>query len=493
MSEVLGKPFRRRLGRWLEKFHFMDDPFAVYEADQERPYLHNFYVDRPYLNEILGDPGRPQTAFLMADRGGGKTATRAMVSYECTYAELRRRALPVHYYDFNPLLELINYDLSKLTVRYHIQVITRAIMRAIAEEIPATYFDEVLDTDRELLMGYAAEFADPLSLIKLKRILEVEPLLLEWAALSPLETLSFLSDLIVKLGRSLSQKYQSVYILVDRVDETTLGPDTAVALLKPLVGEKPLLNMPHLAFKFFLSKPVGQELQRITTLPADRLCVQTISWDKQALQDVIQQRISYYSENVYTRLEDLCTTGAKGTVVDRLVKASDNSPRTLLRLCQSLIYHHVRRTDDPLISHEDITNTLVDFAYQQNIEQNPPEVGKRETAVLESVPEKGLYFDGSHIWIDGVLLSPPLSPHEFRLLQKLYKESPSVVPNEALIEAVWSSSDNDDMETSSQSYSYDDAGLRKLISRVRSRLPGNGSLYIKNVRGRGYWLNISPS
>ena len=63
--------FSHRLWRWLEGFGFTDDPFALYEADQERSYLPYFFVDRAYLHGVLGNPARPQTAFLMAGRGGG--------------------------------------------------------------------------------------------------------------------------------------------------------------------------------------------------------------------------------------------------------------------------------------------------------------------------------------------------------------------------------------------------------------------------------------
>ncbi len=478
-----GSTFSLRLGRWLEKFHFSDDPFALYEADQERPYLHNFFVDRPYIHEILGDPARPQTAFLLAGRGAGKTATRNMVAYECTYAKLRRRALPVHYYDFSPLLEQVNGNINNLTVRHHIQVIARAIMRAIVEDVPSTYFDVLPDTERELLVGYAEAFADPISRIKLSRILNNKPLSLDWQSLSPFETLKYLSEIVVQLGETPHNTYQSLYILIDRVDETPAGPEATMALLKPLISEQTLLNMSHLAFKFFLPQKVGLELRQATKLPVKRLCVQTIQWNKTSLREVLEQRIAHYSGTAHTRLEELCTTGAKTVVTSRLINASDNSPRTLLRLCQSLIHYHVQHANDALITRQDITNTLAGFTHQQNLQET-----KRQTITLQSLPSHGLHLDDSHVWVNGKRLTSPLSRHEFRLLQKLYIDAPELIHNDALIEAVWQSMETEDDDI----YSHDDTGLRKLISRLRKRLPGNGKAYIKNVRGRGYWLNINP-
>ena len=164
--------FRNRLGRWLEGFGFIDDPFALYEADQERSYLPFFFVDRPYLHTVLGNPAHPQTAILMAGRGDGKTATREMVAYECSHAQLRRRALAVRYYDFSLLLEQVDGDVTRISARHHVRAIARFTLKTIVEDVPATYFDLLEEMERALLMGYAAEFADPISRLKLGKILQ---------------------------------------------------------------------------------------------------------------------------------------------------------------------------------------------------------------------------------------------------------------------------------------------------------------------------------
>lgn len=484
--------FSHRLWRWLERLGFEDDPFALYEAEREHNYLPYFFVDRPYLYDVLGTPASPQTAFLMAGRGDGKTATRQMVAYECTHGKFRRQVLPVHYYDFGLLLEAVQGDVTQLTVRHYLRSVMRAIVKAIVDEVPAIYFDHLDEMERGLLAGYVQAFGDPLAQLKLTQIIPAQPLQLDWDALSPLETLSTLSGLVVKLGQTPQNTYKSLYILVDCVDETSVGSQAAAALLHPLVGERTMLETPHIAFKFFLPAQVGDALRQIADLRPDRLCVRSITWNREALRDVVQQRLAYYSHEMVKRLEDICTSAAKARVMDRLLDASEGSPRTLLRLCQALIHHHVRRTDDTLIDSVDVTETLVDFLQQRETERQPPVV---ETSLVpahdttpDALPEAGLYVSlgSGHVWVDGQRLTPPLSPQEFKLLETLYRHAPQIVAQEELIENVWPQSSWGADE------SYGEQNLRKLISRLRRRLnvggDGDEARFVKNARGRGYWL-----
>ncbi|MBN2005491.1 MAG: winged helix-turn-helix transcriptional regulator [Anaerolineae bacterium] len=487
--------FSHRFWRWLERFGFKDDPFALYEAEREHNYLPFFFVDRPYLYDVLGTPTHPQTAFLMAGRGDGKTATRQMVAYECAYGKLRWKVLPVHYYDFSLLIEAVQGDLSKLTPRHHIRGIIRAVIKALADEVPALLFDRLEEMDRGLLMGYALAFGDPIAHLKLTKVIPDPPIQLDWEQLTPIETLTTLANLVVQLGDSAGKTYEAIYILVDCVDETSAGAQSAAALLYPLVNEQTVLETPHLAFKFFLPVEVGEALQQKVSLRPDRLCVRAITWNRDALRDVVQQRLAYYSEDVVKRLEDICTSAAKMRIMDRLLDASEGSPRTLLRLCQSLIHHHVTRTDDTLIDSVDVTDTLADFLQRREAEQQShlvtvPVESQNTNVTFDTPPDTGLYLaSGSgHVWVDGQQLAPPLSPQEFKLLEILYRHAPHIVAQDEIIESVWPSS------TWVAGESYGEQNLRKLISRLRKRLAPNPSdeetRFVKNARGRGYWLKL---
>jgi DNA-binding response OmpR family regulator len=212
---------------------------------------------------------------------------------------------------------------------------------------------------------------------------------------------------------------------------------------------------------------------------------------------MVRQRLSYYSEGRIERLGELCTSGAKASVMERLIRACDGSPRTLLRLCQALIHHHVRRADETstLITHTELVDTLREFKHRLEVEQSAVSA-EGVAAVAASVPAeppaRGLYLDeGGHTWVDGQLLTLPLSELEFRLLRALYRQSPEIVPHDALIEAVWPSSTWMSDQNPSGS---DEQNLRKLVGRLRERLEpgvsGREGRFVKNVRGRGYWLDL---
>lgn len=489
-SPALGDTFGRRLRRWLDRFNLIDDPFALQEADQEREYLPHFFVDRPYLHEVLGNPARPQATFLMAARGAGKSATREMVFYECSHASLRRKALAVRYDDFMPLLEQVNGNPAALSARHHIQQILRAATRVLAQDVPALYFELLTRENRQLLMSYAGAFSDPISKLRLAQLLHVDPIALPWHELSPRELLEEFAGLVTQLGESPASHYQALYVLIDRVDETSLGPSGAVGLLKPLVSEGPLLEAAKVALKFFLPLEVGEKLQVEAPLRPDRVGIHRITWDDRALQEMIHQRLFYYSGGQVASLKDLCRASA----MDRLISVCEGSPRTLLHLCRSLILAHVQGADErsTYISNEDVLDTIRVFLQQRNREKSAVALDARSRAeqVDAIQPGAGLHLDAAgHVWVDGESIDAVLSPLEHTLLLALWRQGGRVVPNEELIEAVWPTTTWKSAETINQTATQQN--LRKLIDRLRRTLPGDPDRFVKNVRGRGYWLKAS--
>jgi hypothetical protein len=287
---------------------------------------------------------------------------------------------------------------------------------------------------------------------------------------------------------------------VDRVDEmpkTTTDPEKSVALLRPLVEDQPLLEMPNIAFKLFLPITVGAALQASVPIRMDRVLWRVVRWDPDVLKELVRLRLRYFSYDHVTRLEDLCEPEARYAVMDRLVGACESSPRTLLRLCGALIQHHVENTSTALlISRSDVTHTLYDFAHQLEQEREPSarptEAGPSAPAPI-APPQEGLYLDEhAHVWVDGVKMAEPPSPLEIRLLEMLYNRAPEIVSNEELIRAVWEAGPTPWEMEKHPLKAQDETNLRKLIARLRKRFesqfPGSRSRFIQNVRGRGYWL-----
>jgi hypothetical protein len=486
--------YSRRLKRWLDAVGLTEDPFALYEAEREGTRLSSFFVDRPYLYEVLGDPAAPQAAFLMAGRGCGKTATRAMVAYECQHGKFKGHVLIVNYTDFGPLLTQVDHDPSQLRSHHHIRAVMRSALKAVAEDIPPDDLEALSGTDRKLLMGFAQEFADSVSRFQIAAMIGDTKAELDWESLSPQEILQSFAQLVANMGR------EAIYVLVDRVDEmpkTTTDPEKSVALLRPLVEDQPLLEMPNIAFKLFLPITVGAALQASVPIRMDRVLWRVVRWDPDVLKELVRLRLRYFSYDHVTRLEDLCEPEARYAVMDRLVGACESSPRTLLRLCGALIQHHVENTSTALlISRSDVTHTLYDFAHQLEQEREPSarptEAGPSAPAPI-APPQEGLYLDEhAHVWVDGVKMAEPPSPLEIRLLEMLYNRAPEIVSNEELIRAVWEAGPTPWEMEKHPLKAQDETNLRKLIARLRKRFesqfPGSRSRFIQNVRGRGYWL-----
>jgi hypothetical protein len=486
--------YSRRLWMWLEKFRFTEHPFAVWEADRERVALPSLFVDRPYAVRMVGDPARPQSGFLLAGRGAGKTATREMVAYECVHGRLRRRALPIRYTDFTAVLDQAGGDPVRVGLRDHAVAIVRAGLRVLADEVPPAFFDLLDEDQRGLLQGLAASFADPLARMKLGRLTPAVAVQLKWEQFSPVELLDTFAQLVLQMGASERRRYESLYVLVDRVDETAAGAAGALSLLKPLAIEGALLGLPRVAFKFFLPHDIGEQLLTGTAVRRDRLSIESITWDNATLEELLSKRLQYYSNRYVERVTQLCTSAA-ASIVPRLIRECGASPRNLLRICEGMLRLHIMRTDETFLEPRDISGALIEFEQQLEAERSLSFVGARqaEAAHTGQPPSQGLYLDeGDHVWIDGRQLESSLSDLEFRLLKVLYQAAPTIVTHEQLGAAVGPGTDavlDDEM------YAKYEPNVRKLVGRIRERLepeaePGAWR-FVRNARGRGYWL--SPS
>ena len=99
-------------------------------------------------------------------------------------------------------------------------------------------------------------------------------------------------------------------------------------------------------------------------------------------------------------------------------------------------------------------------------------------------PEQGMRLDKEtrQVWVNGVQTNPPLSLHQFRLLEALWNAGGSVISRDQVIEAVWP-------EASSEGVS--EQAIDALVRRLRERLAETDEdyRYIVTVRGHGFRLD----
>lgn len=89
------------------------------------------------------------------------------------------------------------------------------------------------------------------------------------------------------------------------------------------------------------------------------------------------------------------------------------------------------------------------------------------------------------VWVNGVLVSPPISALQFQVLLYLYEHQGQVIPREELVRASWG--DNEAVGVTDQAL---DALLRRLRERIASIDPNQA--YIITIRGHGIRLD-NPS
>lgn len=102
---------------------------------------------------------------------------------------------------------------------------------------------------------------------------------------------------------------------------------------------------------------------------------------------------------------------------------------------------------------------------------------------LIAVREPGLRVDMNtrQVFVDGILLDPPLSTKQFDLLWFLFQNRGRVVSKDEIAQAVWSEQDGE----------VYDANIDRMISRVRNRIEPESTdepRFIATIRGYGYRL-----
>jgi hypothetical protein len=104
---------------------------------------------------------------------------------------------------------------------------------------------------------------------------------------------------------------------------------------------------------------------------------------------------------------------------------------------------------------------------------------------LMAVREPGLRIDVAtrQVYVDGVILDPPLSVKQFDLLWFLFQNRGRVVSKDEIALAVWPEAQGD----------IYDANIDRMVSRVRSRIEteGDDPRFIATIRGYGYQMLIA--
>ncbi|MCO5189716.1 MAG: winged helix-turn-helix domain-containing protein [Anaerolineae bacterium] len=400
------------LDNWLKNLGFIHgNPFVHVEADRERAILPATFVDVEGYDRIKS----ANTIIVFAPRGGGKSALRIMLASYTAPIEATSSTLTLEYTNFNHLIERWRQD-TTLTINDHVQQLLRLgckalykalfgspeldklakdssdsrqyrIARAIQLSPPVqaqlseflhTFVPELLRAaelgtqfhylDSDIPLSPWQEFTKAVSDHRLRQFVDAntvpqnptmqllanvndfvsEPLLFT----DPTRGLNAFVDLIRRLG------FEQLFVLVDRLDETQETADDLEAqadLLEPLLAHLPVLEIPHIAYKFFLSRPLRDVLWNRPTVRRDRLEdyeAVDVTWDDVRLKAMLDARLKGYSKPDFGNpnfkdWSELCVDAQTGIAMEQqLLTVAQDSPRRLLLAAQLVCETHVKRLEE---------------------------------------------------------------------------------------------------------------------------------------------------
>lgn len=388
---MAGRPVSLKLAmrQWLAEIGFLDNPFTdeAFSAEGDS-YLSDCFVEFPYYDELLGQPGSPGPRFVFAQRGGGKSTLRIQIyrKMENALKDDTRAAVTVCCDQFDVLCERVSWDLSKVTLRMHIEqiiglVVTRLFELGVREK-PLIDLRSLGDNHRRLLRWYIDNFSRCLHPWQLNRLLGklegifyfvsvenilkgtqkvsqelakavpgAEPIvaalndIVQWktqgvdrADVPSRDLVEALLEICQELG------LHEVVVLIDNVDAAQYAGEQydfepAFNLIRSLGAAVDILRLPGFVVKFFL--PAEMLTRADTSFRFDIFKERQIEWDQEALAHILRQRLSVFSNGVYTSLAPLCEENLQRKI-DRLLLSQAQTPRELLHIGNELLMQHFR-------------------------------------------------------------------------------------------------------------------------------------------------------
>ncbi len=345
---------------------FKANPFQYTNADQEDE-LHKYFVPPQYFPSVWGDPQKPQSCVVFAPRGGGKSAQRRMIENQSIGSKVL--ALQYTRFEFRPGMRISDID-----IEYHLKNIIRIcligfLMQTYENKIGHMVFNatekrqvkdlcnfylhdmntEAVSAAVNAIMSPAEKakklfyenswVIGPIIQILAKTYIGIDlfPLTLQADDTSIRNVskthLENILLLIKKLG------YDSVYVLIDKVDETSLTSNNAQAsfdLIAPMLKDLELLQMGNIAFKFFLWDEITPSF--IKYARPDRITAFNMTWLEADLKNMMTRRLCAYSNNGKRNFGNLFDAKiAPIDVLEELLSIfSQNSPRDMIRICRQM-------------------------------------------------------------------------------------------------------------------------------------------------------------
>lgn len=467
---------------WLKQCGLGGNPFEVRSAEQD-PNLPSYFVDMGILDDLLR---LREPCIVFAERGCGKTAQRQMVAAQCRPTNPSSPMLAVTYSNAASNLATLagSHRAAETDPTPFITALLRHGMVALNSQVESDAQVRAALTKSDLAPRFSAY---------LGRYGQYPP------AVSR-DTGADLGTSAVELWQGFAAMvraagFEMCIVLIDGLDEspqTADDPDRIVALLAPLLGTLALIDSPGIAFRFFLPQEINGVLRTHGWYRPDRLQIFRLSWQSRDLQDLIGQRLTYFSQGsrVYTRLGQLCTDDFAERMDVELAECAAGQPRVALILADLLLRTHCENPDPPARIRPETWRKALNRWEQLrtdylSVDQHPAASQIQASQPVGTTHAFSLLrVDTKHgrAWLGEQDITSEINPRDFSVLMALYDNKDAVCDQRKLAELAWPKEQIDGVS---------DQAVAAAIGRLRKNLgnydPEQG--YIETIKGRGYWLH----
>ncbi|WP_140403363.1 P-loop ATPase, Sll1717 family [Microbacterium oxydans] len=380
---------------------FTSDPFATWDSDREE-HLADYFVPPPYFPSVLGDPTAPEPTIIFSPRGTGKSALRRILEQQS--ANDSTPYLAISYMDFEwasgttPTIEQHQLQIARLLTLailseieaepsealFHLDEYDKSVLKtattALLSTLTSTQFRAALsrvksrhDKASDLWAKYGGLVTGAVSALSAAAGLTASPINAELIS-SPEALTAGAQDLLgdlVAVTRKLA--WRSVYVLVDRVDETSAtaaDPVAAFNVIRTLVTSLPTLEQPGIGFKLFLWDQTHDLFKTQGGRP-DRIAINTLRWSVDELSEMLTRRLRTFSEQKISSFNVLLDDSAELDAHKLLCYLAHGSPRDMIRLAKHVIAEATRGGDEGQISREDLMRGVRAFSDQRAEELFP--------------------------------------------------------------------------------------------------------------------------
>jgi hypothetical protein len=252
---------------------------------------------------------------------------------------------------------------------------------------------------------------------------------------------------------------------VDGIDELlpSVEPQIWADFLLPLVTALPLMEMPHVAFKFFLPTTVGAALKKHDNARFDRFRTFDLHWDTESLKELLALRLSSFNKKGINSLKALAEENA-ATIEDDLIRKAQGSPRAMILMGHLMFEAHCADVSKPdlLLKTSDLKNAIERF-------------NREYQSLVTSVPLMRVDEKAGRIYVGGRPVDVKLSKREFKVLEFLYRGRGMIRSEAEIVEAIGYVSN---------------IAFDSMISRLRAKIESDpdNPIYLVTERGRGYRL-----